>query len=61
MNQEMSDAEAAALYTRVGRVSFDGTGDAMDFINTIEAKTRTGYCRRRGLARAQVYCDRDTV
>ena len=42
-NQEMTDADAAVLYTRVGRVSFDGTGDAMDFINTIEARTRTGY------------------
>ena len=42
-NQEMSDAEAAVLYTIVGRVPFDGTGDAMDFINTIEAKTQTGY------------------
>ena len=42
-NQEMSDEEAAVLYTRVGRVPFDGTGDAMDFINTIKARTRTGY------------------
>ena len=42
-NQEMTDADAAVLYTRVGRVPFDGTGDAMDFINTIEARTRTGY------------------
>ena len=38
-NQEMIDADAAVLYTRFGRVSFDGTGDAMDFINTIEART----------------------
>ena len=42
-NQEMTDAEAAILYTRVGRVLFEGTGDAMDFINTIEARTRMGY------------------
>ena len=42
-NQEMSDADVALLYSRVGRVLFDGTGDAMDFINTIEARTRTGY------------------
>ena len=39
----MSDAEAAVLYTRVSRVPFDGTKDAMDFINTIKARTRTGY------------------
>ena len=39
----MSDAETAVIYTRVGRFPFDGTGDAMDFINTIEAKTRTRY------------------
>ena len=31
------------LYSEVGRVSFDGTGDALDFINTIEARIRTGY------------------
>ena len=42
-NQEITDAESALLYCRVGRVLFDGTGDAMDFINTIEARTRTGY------------------
>ena len=42
-NQEMSDADAALLYSKVGRVSFDGTRDALDFINTIEARTRTGY------------------
>ena len=42
-NQEMTDADAAVLYTRVGRVPFDGTGDVMDFINTIKARTRTGY------------------
>ena len=39
----MSDADAALLYSIVERVSFDGTGDALDFINTIEARTRTGY------------------
>ena len=42
-NQKMTDENAAVLYTRVGRVPFDGTGDTMDFINTIEARTRTGY------------------
>ena len=39
----MSDADAALLYSRVGRVSFDGTGDALDFLNIIEARTQTGY------------------
>ena len=39
----MSNAEAAVLYTRVGRAPLDGTGDVMDFINTIEARTRIGY------------------
>ena len=42
-NQGMTDAEVAIFYTRIGRVMFDGMGDAMDFINTIEARTRTGY------------------
>ena len=42
-NQGMTDTDAAVLYTRVGRVPFDGTGDAMDFINTIEARTQTGF------------------
>ena len=39
----MSDADATLLYSRVGRVSFDGTGDTLDFFNTIEARTQTGY------------------
>ena len=39
----MTDANAALLYSRVGRVAFDGTGDALDFINTIETRTRTRY------------------
>ena len=39
----MSEAEAAVLYTRVSRIPFDGTGDAMDLMNTIEARTRTMY------------------
>lgn len=30
----MTDSDAALLYSRVGRVYFDGTGDALDFINT---------------------------
>ena len=37
----MTDADAAVLYTRVGRVSFDGIGDALNFINTLEARNRT--------------------
>ena len=42
-DHQMTDADAALLYSRVGRVYFDGTGDALDFINTIESRTRTGY------------------
>ena len=42
-DQRMTDADAALLYSRVGRVYFDGTGDALNFINTIESRTRTGY------------------
>ena len=42
-NQGMSDADATLLYSRVGRVSFDGTGDALDFLNTIEARTQIVY------------------
>ena len=45
----MTDVDAALLYSRVGRVPFDGTGDAMDFINTIEARTRTGYNDYQGI------------
>ena len=39
----MSNADEALLYSRVGRVYFDGTGDALDFLNIIEARTQTGY------------------
>ena len=42
-NQGMSDADAALLYSKVGRVSFDGMGDALDFFNIFEAITRIGY------------------
>ena len=39
----MTDADATSLYSRVGRVAFDGSGDALDFINTIETRRRIGY------------------
>ena len=39
----MFDADTTLLYSRVGRVPFDGIRDALDFINTIEARTQTGY------------------
>ena len=39
----MTDADAALLYSRVSRITFDGSGDALNFINTIEARTRIGY------------------
>ena len=42
-DHQMTDADAALLYSRVGRVYFDGTGDALNFVNTIESRTRTGY------------------
>ena len=41
--QKISEAEAVVLYTRVNRISFNGTGKAMDLMNTIEARTRTMY------------------
>ena len=40
-NEEMTDADAALLYSRVSRIAFDGYGDALDFINTIKARMRT--------------------
>ena len=39
----MTDVDATLLYSRVCRIAFDGTGDALDLINTIEAKIRTRY------------------
>ena len=42
-NQGKIDTDATLLYSRVGRVIFYGTSDTLDFINTIEARTRTGY------------------
>ena len=39
----MTDADVALLYSRVYRIAFDGSGDALDFINTIEARMRIGY------------------
>ena len=43
----MTDIDASVLYTRVGRVPFDGTGDALDFINSIEVRTRTSLMTTR--------------
>ena len=42
-NQGMKNSDALLLYSRVRRISFDGTGDVLDFINVIESKTMTGY------------------
>ena len=42
-NQGMTDVNALLLYSRVERISFDGIGDALDFINAIESRTRTWY------------------
>ena len=39
----MTDADALLLYSKVRRIFFDGTGDALDFVNTVESMTRTGY------------------
>ena len=39
----MTDADTFLLYSRVGRISFDGTRDALDFIYAIESRTSTGY------------------
>ena len=39
-DHQMTDADAALLYFRVDRVYFDGTGDALDFVNTIESRIR---------------------
>ena len=42
-NQGMSDADVALLYSRVWRVFFYGTRDALDFLNTVEARTQIVY------------------
>ena len=47
-DQRMTYADAALLYSRVGRVYFDGTGDALDFINTIESRLGLGIRIIRG-------------
>ena len=41
-NWEMSDVNATFLYSVIGRVHFDGTRDALDFINIIELWIRIG-------------------
>ena len=44
--QGMLDPEVTLLYTRVGRISFDGTSDPLDFLHAIEMRTqivRTEY------------------
>ena len=44
----MTDANALLLYSRVGRISFDGTKDALDIINAIESKLGLGIWTIRG-------------
>ena len=39
----MSDPEAALFYARVGRITFDGTSDPLDFLHAIETRTRTAH------------------
>ena len=41
--QGMSDPEAALFYARVGRISFDGTSDPLDFLHAIKIRTRTAH------------------
>ena len=41
--QGMSDPEAALFYARVGRISFDGTSDPLDFLHAIETRTQTAH------------------
>ena len=41
--QGMSDPEAALFYARVGRISFNGTSDMLDFVHAIETGTRTAH------------------
>ena len=43
--QVMSDLEAALYYARVGKVAFDGTSDPLNFLHTIETRTRTAYTK----------------
>ena len=39
----MSDVDALLLYSRVRRISFNGTRDTLDFISAIESRTRIRY------------------
>ena len=39
----MAYAYTLLLYSKIGRLSFDETRDALDFINTIELSTIMGY------------------
>ena len=41
--QSISDPEAALFYARVSRISFDGTSDPLDFLQSIETRTWTAH------------------
>ena len=51
----MSDVDATLLYYRVRRVSFNGAGDALDFLNIIMARTRTGYTNYQRIMVVELY------
>ena len=42
-HQGMSDHEAVLFYAKVGRIFFNGTSDPLDFLHTIEIRTRTAH------------------
>ena len=41
--QGMSYPETILFYARVGRISFDGTSDPLDFLHAIETRTQTTH------------------
>ena len=39
----MSDPEATLFYAKVGRISFDGIFNPLDFLHAIKTRTQTAY------------------
>ena len=39
----MSDPEATLFYAKIGRISFNGIFNPLDFLHAIKTRTRTAY------------------
>ena len=57
----MTDPEAAVFYARVGRISYDGTTDPLDFLYIIESRTWTMHTEYQRMLIVELSIERATL